>query len=132
AADREPGPARGGVGACPCSPPGYAPHHGSAPAGALPERRVGAMIEGSDITKKYGAHTILDGASIAVRPGECVVLTGDNGSGKTTLLHVLVGLRRPDVGEVRWKGEVLTGAGPGAWREAREAWGFMPQQVGLP
>src|SRR5690606_7765767 len=67
-----------------------------------------------------------------LRAGECVVLTGDNGSGKTTLLHVMVGLRRPDAGEVRWRNRVLTGATHRAWREARETWGFMPQQVNLP
>lgn len=90
------------------------------------------MIEGSEISKRYGSRTILDGASMAVRAGECVVLTGDNGSGKTTLLHVLVGLRRPDAGRVCWQGDVLTDAGRGAWRKARERWAFMPQQVGLP
>lgn len=90
------------------------------------------MIEAQDIVKRYGARTILDGADIAVEAGQCVVLTGDNGSGKTTLLHVMAGLRRPDSGEVRWKGHVLTGAASRAWRDARESWGFMPQQVGLP
>lgn len=90
------------------------------------------MIVATDITKRYGPHLVLDGASIALRGGECVVLTGDNGSGKTSLLHVLVGLRRTDGGEVSWKGRVLTGANRGAWREARESWGFMPQQVDLP
>ena len=90
------------------------------------------MIAAVDIHKRYGAERVLDGASISVNGGECVVLTGDNGSGKTTLLHVLVGLRRTDAGEVRWRGELLTGAGSGAWREAREHWAFMPQQVDLP
>lgn len=90
------------------------------------------MIDGSGIIKRYGARTILDGADITIGSGECVVLTGDNGSGKTTLLHILVGLRQSDAGEVRWKGEVLTGSRRSAWRNAREAWGFMPQQVRLP
>ncbi len=90
------------------------------------------MIVAENIIKRYGDHTILDGAHIAADAGQCVVLTGDNGSGKTTLLHVVVGLRRPDAGEVRWKGRPLTGADSSAWREARESWGFMPQQVGLP
>lgn len=90
------------------------------------------MIEARHITKRYGDRVILDGADISVGGGQAVVLTGDNGSGKTTLLHVLVGLRRPDAGEVVWKGHLLTGAGNTAWRGAREEWGFMPQQVGLP
>ncbi len=90
------------------------------------------MIAARQIIKRYGSHTVLDRANLTVNAGECVVLTGDNGSGKTTLLHVLVGLRRPTDGEVQWKGRVLTGAGRRAWRSAREAWGFLPQQVNLP
>jgi ABC-type multidrug transport system ATPase subunit len=90
------------------------------------------VIEARDITKAYGPHTVLDRASLAVGPGESVVLTGDNGSGKTTLLHVLVGLRRADAGVVVWKNQLLTSAGRGVWRRARAAWGFLPQQVSLP
>lgn len=90
------------------------------------------MITAVDIVKKYGDRTILDGATLTVEAGQCVILTGDNGSGKTTLLHVMAGLRRADSGEVLWKGEPLLGADARAWRAARETWGFMPQQVGLP
>ena len=90
------------------------------------------MIAARHIIKRYGSHTVLDRANLTVNSGECMVLTGDNGSGKTTLLHVLVGLRHPTSGEVRWKDRVLTGASRHAWRGAREAWGFLPQQVNLP
>lgn len=90
------------------------------------------MIEARRLSKSYGMHTVLDRASIRVACGEFVVLTGDNGSGKTTLLHVLVGLRRVDEGEVHWRGQRLTGARPRVWREARQAWGFLPQRVLLP
>lgn len=90
------------------------------------------MIVATGISKAYGSRAVLDRASLGIGAGECVVLTGDNGSGKTTLLHVMVGLRRPDAGEVRWRDRVLTGASHRVWREARETWGFMPQQVNLP
>src|SRR5690606_41627666 len=91
-----------------------------------------SMIVANGISKAYASRAVLDRASLELRAGECVVLTGDNGSGKTTLLHVMVGLRRPDAGEVRWRNRVLTGATHRAWREARETWGFMPQQARLP
>jgi len=90
------------------------------------------MIEGQGLIKRYASHTVLDGATLSVGPGDRVVLHGDNGSGKTTLLHVLMGLRRPNAGGVRWKGRLLTGAGTRAWRHARAAWGFLPQQLSLP
>ncbi len=90
------------------------------------------MIEARSLTRAYGPRRVLDGASLTVRGGEYVVLTGGNGSGKTTLLHILMGLRRCDSGAVLWKGERLDGAGQRAWRRVRESWGFLPQQVGLP
>lgn len=90
------------------------------------------MIEARRISKDYGRHAVLDGASLAVASGECVVLTGDNGSGKTTLLHILVGLRRADQGAVIWEGRQLTGADSRAWQRARASWGFLPQQLTLP
>lgn len=90
------------------------------------------MIEAQRISKRYGVHQVLDGASLQVTSGESVILTGDNGSGKTTLLHILAGLRRPDSGAVLWRGRDLLGAGAGEWRRAREVLGFLPQQVTLP
>ena len=50
------------------------------------------------------ARPVLDGVDFAFRPGERIGLFGPNGSGKTTLLHVMMGLLRPDAGEVRFKG----------------------------
>jgi energy-coupling factor transport system ATP-binding protein len=48
----------------------------------------------------YGDHLVLDGASLEVRRGEVVALTGPNGVGKTTLAQVAAGLLEPDAGEV--------------------------------
>lgn len=90
------------------------------------------MIEARELVKTYGGSRVLNGASLSVNAGDCVVLTGDNGSGKTTLLHVLVGLRRADAGQLLWGGRDLSGAGRGAWRSARREWGFLPQQTTLP
>lgn len=90
------------------------------------------MIEAHGIRKAYGRETVLDGAELSVSAGTFLVLTGENGSGKSTLLHVLVGLRRPDAGEVRWKGTALEKHDAAAWRRARSCWGFLPQALRLP
>ena len=62
---------------------------------------VDPLIELKDIVFSYDSgRTVLDGASLQLRPGERVGVTGANGSGKTTLLHLVVGLLKPQAGTV--------------------------------
>jgi len=51
-----------------------------------------ALIEASDLTKKYGAHVALDRANFSVEAGRIVGLIGPNGAGKTTALRAILGL----------------------------------------
>ncbi len=53
------------------------------------------------VTKKYGAVTALNNLSLNVRAGELLAVLGPNGAGKTTAIRLLLGLSRPDHGEVR-------------------------------
>ncbi|WP_107659966.1 ABC transporter ATP-binding protein [Nocardia suismassiliense] len=50
------------------------------------------------LTKRYGAHTAVDGVSMSVAAGEIYGFLGPNGAGKTTTLRMLVGLIRPSEG----------------------------------
>ena len=54
-----------------------------------------------------GQHTVLDGVSLTVTPGEAVAIIGPSGSGKTTLLNLLSGLDRPDAGTIEVGGQAL-------------------------
>ena len=58
------------------------------------------MIGVVDLSKHFGGHTVLDGISFSVVPGERVALVGANGCGKTTLLRILGGREIPDAGQV--------------------------------
>ena len=54
------------------------------------------------VSYSVGGVQILDNITLAVPPGEPTVVMGPNGAGKTTLLRVLMGLRTPTQGTVRW------------------------------
>jgi len=62
------------------------------------------MIEVRGLSKRYGATVAVDGLSFDVRPGMVTGFLGPNGSGKSTTMRLLLGLDRPDAGQVRLNG----------------------------
>ena len=66
------------------------------------------MIQGKNITKKFGELSVLQGVDISIAAGEVVSLVGPSGSGKSTLLHILGTLDRPDLGSVEIQGTEVT------------------------
>ncbi|MEE6306425.1 ABC transporter ATP-binding protein [Plantactinospora veratri] len=60
-----------------------------------------AIIEVDGLVKRYGEHTVVDGVSFAVEPGEIFGILGPNGAGKTTTVECVEGLRTPDGGSIR-------------------------------
>lgn len=65
------------------------------------------MLELRNITKSYGAVSVLNGISLTFTPGEIMSIVGPSGAGKTTLLQIAGTLDRPDSGEVLFNGENL-------------------------
>ncbi|MFJ8491089.1 ABC transporter ATP-binding protein [Streptomyces sp. NPDC094038] len=65
------------------------------------------LLAGRDLAKAHGRTEALRGASIGLRAGEILAVTGASGSGKSTLLHCLAGIVRPDTGSVTYAGERL-------------------------
>jgi len=57
------------------------------------------VIDVRDVTKKFGARTVVNKIAMQVRPGEIYGFLGPNGSGKTTFLRMLCGLLKADGGE---------------------------------
>ncbi|MGW2689408.1 amino acid ABC transporter ATP-binding protein [Streptomyces sp. NPDC001414] len=66
-----------------------------------------AALEVHDVHKSYGAHRVLDGIDLTVRPGEVTVVIGPSGSGKSTLLRVVNHLEKPESGHVSVGGELI-------------------------
>ncbi|MFI7402373.1 amino acid ABC transporter ATP-binding protein [Streptomyces sp. NPDC049541] len=66
-----------------------------------------ATVEVHDVHKWYGAHRVLNGIDLTVRPGEVTVILGPSGSGKSTLLRVINHLEKPEIGHVSINGELI-------------------------
>jgi ABC-2 type transport system ATP-binding protein len=75
----------------------------------------------SDLRKRYGRQTAVDGVSFTVGHGEVVGLLGPNGAGKTSVIKILLGLVRPDGGEVLLLGR------PARDPQARARVGYLPE-----
>ena len=74
------------------------------------ERRHGAtLLELNDVSTSYGPVRVLEDVSLEIREGEIVCLLGSNAAGKTTTLRTIVGMVRPNKGEISLAGERIDG-----------------------
>jgi len=81
----------------------------------------------SNLTKRFGDFTAVDGVSFEVRPGEIFGFLGPNGSGKTTTIRMMLGLVKPSSGAV----EVLGVPVDGGTGRTRIRVGYMSQRFSL-
>jgi ABC-2 type transport system ATP-binding protein len=86
---------------------------------------AGLAIEARDVRKHFDGVAALDGIELSVPTGMVYALLGPNGAGKTTLIRALVGLVRPDGGELRVLGERMP------QRAILERIGYMTQAAAL-
>ncbi|MHB8822864.1 MAG: zinc ABC transporter ATP-binding protein ZnuC, partial [Pseudomonadaceae bacterium] len=73
------------------------------------------LLRLDDIHVRFAGQDVLQGAHLQVHRGEIVTLIGPNGAGKTTLVRVVLGLLKPERGEV--------------WRKPKLRVGYMPQKL---
>ena len=72
-----------------------------------------------NVSQRFATTLALDDVSLAVAAGETVCLLGQSGCGKTTMLRVVAGIERPESGEIRLGGRVVTSASVFVPPEAR-------------
>ena len=91
----------------------------NAPAQATPN----VSVEVRDLRKSFHGEEVLKGINLQIAPGQIFVIMGPSGSGKSVLLKHIIGLLRPDSGEILIQGESI--ASPGIRDKYRMAMVFQ-------
>ena len=86
-------------------------------------------LSASAIIKIYGSKKVVDSVSLSVNQGEIVGLLGPNGAGKTTTFYSIVGLIKPDEGEVFIGGENINRLP--IYKRARKGIGYLAQEASV-
>lgn len=90
-----------------------------------------AAIQVRNLTMAYGATVIQRDLDFAVNPGDIFVIMGGSGCGKSTLLKHMLGLIRPDKGDILYGGESFFQASESRQGAMRQRWGITYQSGGL-
>lgn len=104
---------------------GTGPDSGSAP-GTAP-RPTGTIVDVRGLNKRFGRRMVLRGVDCVIGRGRVTAVLGPNAAGKSTLIKVILGMVRPDAGEVLVD-KVRVNGDPGY----RAAIGYMPQAARFP
>ncbi len=67
------------------------------------------LIELKNVTKRFGSRTVLDRVNLTIFEGDITTIIGKSGVGKSVLLKHIIGLLRPDEGEILFNGKQLKG-----------------------
>lgn len=81
------------------------------------------------LAKSFGKRVVVRDVSMAVRRGEAVGLLGPNGAGKTTVFTIIMGLVRPDRGDVRLDGRPITHLP--LFQRGQLGIGYLPQEPSI-
>ena len=86
-------------------------------------------IETRDLVKNYKGRNVVDGVSLHVDQGQIVGLLGPNGAGKTTTFYMIVGLEKPNAGEIFVNGDNITTIP--MYRRSQYGIGYLPQEASI-
>ncbi len=89
------------------------------------------MIRLVDIHKSFGKQKVLNGLNLTVEKGKTTVIIGRSGGGKSVLLKHIIGLIRPDSGQVIVEGEDITVLNDKDLNEVRKKFGMLFQEAAL-
>jgi phospholipid/cholesterol/gamma-HCH transport system ATP-binding protein len=89
------------------------------------------LIEVRGLVNRFGRQVVHDGLDMTVERGEVFGIVGGSGSGKSVLLRSILGLQRPQAGEVLLQGRDLTRLPPAELRKVKASYGVTFQQGAL-
>ena len=89
------------------------------------------MIEVKNIIKSFEGRTVLKNISAVFENGKTNLIIGRSGSGKTVLIKNIIGLMRPDSGQILYDGRDLTSMGKAELKALRKEMGMLFQGSAL-
>lgn len=89
------------------------------------------VIQLVNITKSYGTQRVLDKVNLEVRKGTTLVIVGASGQGKSVLLKHMLGLVKPDRGQIKVFGQDIVNCSRRQLKEIRKNFGVLFQNVAL-
>ena len=90
-----------------------------------------ALIDLKHVYKRFGRLVVLHDLSLAINAGQCLVVIGASGTGKSVMLKHIVGLLRPDAGEVWFDGQRIDSLPKRSLVPIRTRFGFLFQMGAL-
>jgi phospholipid/cholesterol/gamma-HCH transport system ATP-binding protein len=95
------------------------------------ENRVLPAVEFRDVFLSFDEQVVLDGVSFQLRRGETKIILGPSGCGKSTVIRLILGLLKPDSGEILIDGENITNLSEPELMEVRQKIGMVFQEGAL-
>lgn len=95
----------------------------------LQSNKLSLTIHTKDLVKSYRNRMVVNHVSVEVKQGEIVGLLGPNGAGKTTTFYMVVGLIKPDEGNVFLESENITKLP--MYKRAQMGIGYLPQEASV-
>ncbi len=87
------------------------------------------MLKAEDLVKIYKRRTVVNDVTVHVNQGEIVGLLGPNGAGKTTTFYMIVGLIKPNAGQIFLQDENITSLP--MYRRAKRGIGYLAQEASV-
>jgi phospholipid/cholesterol/gamma-HCH transport system ATP-binding protein len=101
------------------------------PQPKTPEKAPEAVISLRGVTKRFGSHTVLEDITFDVPRGRITAILGPSGTGKSVLLKNIIGLLRPEAGEIWVEGENIVGMSEKDLYRVRRKFGVLFQDGAL-